>query len=754
MKAPQSRDALMRLKNYLSAAIIILIISLQNSSAAVDSIKPEFRAMKIDGNLKISGKLDDPLWLKANPVELNYEIQPGENIRARQRTVAMLLYDEANLYIGFRCYDSLPQNIRANLSDRDKIFSDDYVIVAIDPYNNYQRGFEFAVNPFGIQGDLLAMGGGNEDPSYDMVWQSAASRDSLGWTAELVIPFKTLVFSSAESQTWTISLFRNVPRNNRYLLSWTKVDRNIPGILAQGGLLTGLEGIRSGSSLEFLPYIMAQQTGERSNPEDPASAMKHNRVKARIGGGVQYSPGPNISINAVVNPDFSQIESDADQLSVNTTFALFYPEKRPFFMAGMDLVQTPMYYSRTINNPLFASKVNGKAGKFSYLALTAYDRNTTITVPGEEESNTVSSDKESFAGVGRLRYDLGNESFIGILLLSRNLSDAHNYINGLDWNFKFWKNWYWQGEVFLSSTRELNDTVLFKSGREFGSTGHDAGFNGENYLGTGMHLTLLRQGRNYSFSFTQNNFSPTYQTYNGMFPEVGEKTSFMRHEYTIQPNGKILQKASVSLNAMLMNNYEAILKEFSLQPGLSLNLVGQTMIRLNYAALSRQRFRNVFFTDLPRTSFAFRTIPAKGVTIGIDGEVGKFIYRTATPQKGKGYNLSSSFEIEPLPRLKTAFSWTYARLDDPDAGVNFYKGNIVRNITSLQFTKLLFLRNILQYNTFSNTFSIYPLINYKFNAFTMFCAGMTRDLLDYNDESNSFKTSGYQYFVKLQYLFQ
>ncbi|HLN56618.1 MAG TPA: carbohydrate binding family 9 domain-containing protein [Bacteroidales bacterium] len=736
-------------------ALFLLFTGSQNIIATdIDSIKPEFRAVKIDGNVRISGKLDDPQWLKAMPVELKYEIQPGENTPARQRTIALALYDDANLYIGFRCYDSLPQNIRANMSDRDKIFNDDYVIVAIDPYNNYQRGFEFAVNPYGIQGDLLAMGVGNEDPSYDMVWQSAASRDSLGWIAELVIPFKTLVFSASDIQTWTISLFRNVPRKNRYMLAWTPIDRNIPGVLSQGGKLTGLEGIRSGSSFEFLPYIMAQQTGERSDFTDAASEMNHNKIKARIGGGIQYSPGPNISINAVVNPDFSQIESDADQLSVNTTFALYYPEKRPFFMAGMDLLQTPMYYSRTINNPLFASKVNGKAGKFSYLALTAYDRNTTITVPGEEESNTISSDKESFAGVGRLRYDLGNENFVGVLLLSRNFNDAYNYVNGLDWNLKFWKNWYWQGELFLSSTREINDSLLFQSDRLFGPTKHDAGFNGERYLGTGMHLTLLRQGRNYSFSFTQNNFSPTYQTYNGMFPEVGERTSFMRHQYKIQPNGKIIKKASISLNTMLMNNYDGILKNFNLQPGLSLDLIGQTMIQVNYALVDRQRFRNVFFTDLPSTSFALRTIPVRGVSLSFEGETGKFIYRSETPEKGKGYNLSSSLELEPFSRLKTSFNWTYARLDDNDSDANFYKGHILRNITSFQFTRLLFLRNILQYNTFSSTFSIYPLINYKFNAFTMFCAGMTRDLLDYNTDDYSFRTSGYQYFIKLQYLFQ
>lgn len=719
-----------------------------------DTAKPEIGAIKIDEPLILSGKLDDPAWLKALPVELVYEASPGENTPARQRTTAMILYDRENIYIGFRCYDTLPGAIRANLSDRDKIFGDDYVIVTIDTYNNFQRGFEFAVNPYGIQGDLLMMGGGNEDPSYDMVWQSAAAMDSTGWTAEIAIPFRSLSFTKDESQTWTINLLRNLPRNNRYLLTWTPLDRNNPSYIAQGGHLTGLEGIKSGKALEFLPYMMVQQSGVRSDNGNQESTINGGPLKARIGGGITYAPGPNITLNAVVNPDFSQIESDADQLSVNTTFALFYPEKRPFFMTGMDLIQTPMYYSRTINNPLFATKINGKAGKFSYLALAAYDRNSGITVPGEEESNTIQTDTGSYAGVARLRYDIGNENFIGLLWLSRNFSQAHNYINGLDWNFKFFKNWYFQGELFLSDTKELNDTSLFNSARQFGTTGHDAGFNGEKYRGTGMHVTVLREGRNYSFSLTQNNFSPTYQTYNGMFPQVSQKTTYMNQRYTIQPNKKILKSASVFSGFSLINNYEGVLKNFTIEPGISMKLIGQTQLNISYMAVNRERFRDIFFTDVHRFSFFGQTSPVKGVSLGIEGETGRFIYRTLVPQTGKGYNFTAVLDLEPVSRLKTSMSWTMAKLNDIDGDhEGFYKGHILRNITTYQFTRQLFLRNILQYNTFSSTFSIYPLMTYKFNAFTMFCAGMTRDLMDYGVSDTNFKTSGYQYFIKLQYLF-
>jgi hypothetical protein len=718
-----------------------------------DTIKPEIKAVRIDKPLNLSGKLDDPLWLRAMPVELMYEASPGENTPAKQRTTAMVLYDQEYLYIGFNCYDTLPGNIRAHLSDRDKIFNDDFVLATIDTYGDHQRGFEFAVNPYGIQGDLLMMGLGSEDISYDMVWQSAASRNEMGWTAEMAIPLKALDFSPSETQAWNICLLRNVPRNNRYLLIWTPLDRNEPGYLSQGGTLVGLEGVKPGKSLEFLPYIMVQQTGERTDPGDPESVMDNNSVKARIGGGIKYSPGPNISVNAVINPDFSQIESDADQVSINTTFALYYQEKRPFFMSGMDLLQTPMYYSRTINNPLAATKINGKAGKMSYIALAAYDRNTGITVPGEEESNTIESELTSFAGVARARYDLGNENYLGLLWLSRNFKEAHNYVGGLDWNYKFWKNWYWQGELFISKTRELNDTNLLKSNRAFGSTGHDAGFNGESYLGTGLHLALMRQGRNYSFTLVQNNFSPTYQTYNGMFPEVNGRTTYFEHYYTIHPNKKIIKSATLYIGTSLMYNYDGIFQEFYVQPGINVSLTGQTQLQATVLAVNRERFRNVLFTGIYRASFYFQSTPIKGVSLSLSSTAGKFIYRTSVPEMGKGFNLTSTLALDAASRMKTSFSWTMAKLNDSEDGTEFYKGHILRNITTFQFTRKLFLRQITQYNTFSNTFSAYPLLNYKFNAFTMFCAGMTQDLISYNQDDYNFKTSGYQYFIKLQYLF-
>ncbi len=169
--------------------------------------KPHVRAIHIDRPLQISGRLDDTLWRSAQSVSLPYETDPGENTPAPQQTFASFLYTRDYLYVGFRCHDSRPNEIRANMTDRDRIYKDDFVMAVLDTYADNQRGYEFAVNPYGVQADLMRTLNG-EDDTFDLVWQSAAARNDSGWTAEMAIPFKSLRFSGREEQTWSLLLYR------------------------------------------------------------------------------------------------------------------------------------------------------------------------------------------------------------------------------------------------------------------------------------------------------------------------------------------------------------------------------------------------------------------------------------------------------------------------------------------------------------------------------------------------------------------
>lgn len=742
------------MKNYYKLIMILAsltsTISTQQLSAQQENQKTRTEAVRIDKSFELTGKLDNPAWAKAKPVDLNIEFKPADNVPAQQKTFAYILYDDDNIYFGFKCLDPDPKQIRANISDRDKLWQDDYIGVLIDTYGDYQKAYELFVNPFGIQGDGLATLN-NEDMSVDLIWYSAASINNEGWTAEFKIPFKSLSLPNKEEHIWPLHLIRNLPRDSRIMISWVRIDRNIPSIFPQAGLLTGLKNIKGGGALELLPYAIGQLNGLREDFNDPNSKFKYNPLEGRVGGGIKYSPSPNISLEAVINPDFSQIESDADQIDVNTTFALDYEEKRPFFLTGNDLIHAPMYYSRSINNPLAAARVIGKADKLSFLYLTAYDRNTVIVVPGEERSNTISTNLNSLANIGKLRYDFGDEIYIGALLQGRNLEEAHNYVLGVDWNYKFLENWYFAGEGYFSQTKELSNTNLFGNSRKFGNTNHTAAFDAENYTGDAFHLELSHSQRSYEFDLEFTSISPTYQAYNGLITQVNYRTINMGHEFKFYPENSFIDSWNFEFGGGAKFNYDGIRKDFYFVPNLNFLLKGQTELGLSYMLVNNEWFNGVFFENINRMEFYASTRPISELSFYIDGSLGRFIYRTSNPKMGYGHNIYTGFTFKPSSKINISFDYSRARLADNITKELFYDGNIYRLVGIYQFTSEMFVRLISQYNSFDRSFNVYPLFSYKLNPFTTFYIGAIADYLDYNGEIGV-RNIQQQYFLKFQYL--
>ena len=719
-------------------------------SQAPASSKPVMNAVRLDKPFAINGKMDSPLWDSAPPVELKYEINPGDNAPATQKTIVRVMYDDKYLYFGFICYDTDPSQIRANITDRDNIFQDDFVIVGIDTYGDYQRAYELCVNPCGIIGDLLATNV-NEDPNFDMIWHAAAARNDKGWTAEMAIPFSSLNFPDKDEQTWVLAIIRTVPRASRTQISWTQVDRNIPNLYPQAGILKGIKNIKSGGSIELLPYVMGQKSGYLSDPGDPNSSFKYDPTIGRFGAGIKYSPSPSFTLDAVVNPDFSQIESDAAQISVNTTFALYYDEKRPFFLAGRDLLPQQIYYSRSINDPLYAARITGKAGGLTYLYMGAYDRNTVFTIPGEDQSSTVGSNLKSMVNIGRLRYDFGDEIYIGGMFFSRNLDEGHNYVLGLDMQYKFWSNWYLFGNLFLSQTKEINNQDLFSSTRQLGTSGIDAGFNGENFSGVNLSVGVSHSDRLYNFSLTYNDCSPTFQTYDGLWTNVNYHQIVMQQAITFYPENSFFTRIQPFLAGDEKFNYSGLKKEQYLTPGLQIQTKGQTNINIGYLLVNDENFFGKELTGVQRTQININSAPIKEFSIQLSAQIGKFILRSADPVIGTGHNLTLQFGYKPTSQIDLSLSYSRARLGGVDNNDIYFDGNIYRFVGIYQFTPELLFRTIIQYDTFGGVFQLYPLISYKLNAFTTFYAGATGSYYNY-PEGFGIKNTDQQYFVKLQYL--
>jgi len=517
--------------------------------------------------------------------------------------------------------------------------------------------------------------------------------------------------------------------------------------MSQGGKLTGLRNIHSSGSMEVLPYALGQQAGTLSDPSDATSAFSNGKIKGRFGGGFKYTPSSDFSVDLVLNPDFSQVETDADQISVNTTFALYYQERRPFFLESQELLQTPMYYSRSINNPLFAGRIVGKSGRLSYMVLGAQDRNSAFVIPGEDESNTVSTGQDSYANIGRVRYNFENESYIGGMAFARNFSDGHNYLVGFDWNYKFWTNWYFTGEGFLTNTKEINDSTLFASPRLFGTTGKTAGLDGEQYSGNGIHLVLSHVGRNYGFDAVYNDFSPTYQTYNGLFSSVNYRQLWLVQRYSLFWDDGFLERVNFMLATGTRHNHSGILKEAVVEPSVNITMKSQTQVRLSYLLVNDEFFRLVRLKNANRLQFGMNSRAWDEVSFGVYGQIGRFIYRS-TPEMGEGHNLGASVTIRPTSSLRIDVSYDRARLEREADGSLLYDGYVARGVGIYQFTAEMFLRTIVQYNSFGKTFNVYPLFSYKLNALTTFYAGLTNDYLNFGDP-NGFTTTDRQFFLKL-----
>jgi hypothetical protein len=742
------------MQKYLQSLLLIACagyINVSKSQPAPDTTKSVLNVVRIDQPINLTGKLDNPLWSQADPVELKYEVQPGENLPATQKTFVRALYDQNYLYFGFQCLDTNPELIRSNISDRDKIYQDDWVFVGIDTFGDFQRSYELVVNTYGIQGDLLATING-EDGSVDWIWYAASAMNDKGWTAVMKIPFSSLNFPDKEEQTWRLNILRCIPRASRTQTSWMPFSRNIQGIMTQAGYLKGLKNIKSGSSIELLPYVMSQKSGQLQDTDNPNSGFKYDKLQGRIGGGIKYAPSPNFALDAVINPDFSQIESDAAQISVNTTFALSYSEKRPFFLIGRDLLQSSMYYSRSINDPAGAARIIGKTGGLSYLYMGAYDRQTIIDVPGLEGSNIVETGLKSFVNIGRLRYDIGNESYIGGLVMTRDLTGAHNYLYAFDWNYKFGANWYFQGEGDFSQTKELNNTSIFDSTRGLGNSGYNAAFNGESYNGTGIHLNLHHGERNYYFGLTYNDYSPTYQTYNGIFDQVGYRQLFMYNECDLYPVNSFFDSWGFGLNNEVRYDFYGKQKEQYLQPYIFLNVKGQTNIFMNYLVINDEHFKDKWFRGIRRGYFQINTLPSNEISIYANFQAGKYIYRSDNPTIGTGHNISLDIVLKPTSQFNFEFSYSRARLSSVETSELFFDGNIYRAVAIYQFNSEIFFRTILQYDTFAKNFQIYPLFSYKLSAFTTFFAGATSTYFNYEGDNGVVNTSQ-QYFIKLQYLF-
>ena len=425
-------------------------------------------------------------------------------------TVAYLIENGENLYIAFDARDPDPSSIRAYLRDRDSAFHDDFVGIVLDTYNDQRRAFEFFVNPLGVQMDLTNDDvNGIEDESWDAIWDSAGRITDDGYIVEMEIPLNQLRFPHIDGkQTWGIDLLRFYPRDQRYRFSNNSIDRNRNCYLCQFGTIEGLENVKAGRDLEIVPTLTGFKTDSTDDPG--VVPLQSGDTEIEAGVSIRWGITPDMTANLAINPDFSQVEADVAQLDVNNQFALFYPEKRPFFLEGADYFSTPIdaVFTRTVADPSVGAKLTGKRGNHTYGVFAAQDKITNLLLPGAFGSDSMSLDQDNTAFVGRYSRSFGDASSAGVLLTARDGDEYHNYVGGFDLRWKISDQHSVRAQVLRSDTQYPDEVAT------------DFEQPQESFRGDAIHASYEYNSRNWFAYANYDNLSSGFRADSGFVPQV------------------------------------------------------------------------------------------------------------------------------------------------------------------------------------------------------------------------------------------
>ena len=455
----------------------------------------------LEAEVKIDGIMDEAVWATAPVLTGFSQYSPTDGRPAPDSTEVRVWYSAHAIYFGIRAFEP-HGSVRATLAERDHIQSDDYVEIHLDTFREQRRAFVFIVNPLGIQADGTKNEGGGwipgsnimpgmNDLSADFHWQSHGRVTDNGYEVEVRIPYTSLRFPSSSQQTWGIQFNRRV-QHSGYETTWTPVARGNASFTAQQGYLSGMTGLVRGVDVELNPELTNTSTGLPGMANGLSASGWRYENSPGIGGNIRAGLGSNFVLNGAVKPDFSQVEADATQVAADQRFALFYPERRPFFVEGADAFNVPntLIYTRTIVQPAVAAKLTGRVGRSNVALLSAYDA-----------PSGLSADLKSLVNVVRVTRDFSEQSRSGLLYSGRS-SDRHdNQLLGADLTHVFGGMYYASAQYANSST---NDHA-----------------SGSKSSGSLWELAVDRTGRRTGFHYNLTGVQPGFESANGFVARTG-----------------------------------------------------------------------------------------------------------------------------------------------------------------------------------------------------------------------------------------
>ena len=736
----------------LTLSLSFLVAGPKSYDVVSDDLKNRiFEITRATGSIIVDADLDDVGWADAASTDFFLEIQPGDNVDPPDPTEVKVTYDKDNLYVAFMAYSD-PDDIRASLQKRDQAWRDDFVAIIIDAYGDANAAVMIGSNPLGVQMDALNQGQ-HDDDSYDIIYESAGKITDKGFHVEMAIPFSSLSFPKKKIQEWKVTFFRSFPRDARHMVTWGGLDRSNQCWLCQLGTLKGIQGIEQKGKLEFLPTLIGSQSSEL----DETNALKKGSSEGEVSMGIKYSLSSDRVAEIAINPDFSQVEADEEQIDVNTTFALNYPEKRPFFNEGADLTDTPVsvVYTRSINNPTGVGRIINRGQKDSWLLLSALDEDSPYIVPGEEQSFTRMGSK-SFSNIFRYKRSLNEGSFLGLIATDRRMVDnqGSGSVVGFDTRYRFNDTYQVEFQSVFSHTQEPDDSLLISSAT-FGDN-HTFTFDGESFSGNALKLEFDRNTEHWRMEVGYDHRTPTFRAENGFVTNANNRRIFGQSLWIYFPNNFFSQVLG-GVHAGVEHNFDGVQKAKYIALFSNLAMPRQTRLNVMYARRMQYRFKD---TELKGTydikinlNSQFSERYQFGTNIGRHVAPVRFL---EVPEEGRLAVLEFWTRMQASDRLNVGLSYNSQKMTTMDRKTDYFSGYTSTLRASYQHNKSLGFKVLTQYNDFSKDFQIQPLLTYQPSPFTIFYIGSTSnqnvDGLAFDNIQNGMLTDR-QYFMKIQYLF-
>ena len=709
--------------------------------------RPTVRPTLTDTPPVIDGRLDDEVWRSAAVITEFSQQAPLDGAPATEKTEVYVAYDSRNIYFAFHAHYEDPRIMRANRVDRDRAAMDDLMTIYFDTFMDQQRGYDFDVNGYGVQGDGIIVAGGpggaipRADRSWDALFDSGGQIVEDGFTAEIAIPFKSLRYPSRERDVphrWGFQIIREVKNKERENQVWAPMSRGESSFFSQMGVLEGMVNLSSSRNIEVLPTFT---TIEHGTIDQTVPGYAHTATDPDAGVNVKYGLTSTLTADFTVNPDFSQIESDQAQIEVNQRFPLFFSELRPFFVEGAEIFDVPgpvtFVHTRTIVDPDYGAKLTGQIGAMSIGVMAAND-----VAPGKvEDELDPAFERSANTFIGRARYDLYAESNIGVIFTDREFLAGYSRLLGADGNFRL-------SPTIAGAVRGVGAWNLASDGVER-RNGHV------------FDATLRQNGRNVDWFVTANEITPNFDTDVGFVRRTDQRRVFGNIGYLFWPNGRIVNWGP-RVRVLRNWDFDGVLQDRGLGFSLNSQLAGNVSVGGNYDR-EMERFGGI---DFNKKRFSARaSMNSRSYSFGGNVGVGDEIRFSDDPRLGDEFRWSINGQVRPTTSISTRLSLSATRLTV--GGVQEFDVKILRATTTYQVTEKLGFRNIAEFNSLDKELDFNLLATYRVNAGTVFFAGyddhyQRADLIeeDFNGDgiderlffTKDLRRTNRAIFVKLQYL--